>query len=62
MVIFLQARSTDWITIMVMCSRFSDWPILIRNRLYDFNRILSDVYSDVLYSEKCQKRKALSLS
>ena len=48
MVIFLQARGTDWSTKPVLCLRFSDWPISIHNWVYIFHRVLSDPDSDAI--------------
>ena len=42
---------------LVMCLHFSVWPISIHNWVYIFHRVLSDPYSDVLYSEGCQTKK-----
>ena len=42
-----------------MCLRFSDWPFSIHNWGYIFHRLLSDPYSDDLYSEECQMKRLL---
>ena len=39
--------------------RFSDWPISIDNWVYIFHRVLSDPYSDVLWSEEGRTNRLL---
>ena len=44
---------------LVMCSRYFNWPSLFYNWVYIFHLVLSEPYSDVLNFKECQAKQLL---